>query len=169
MARMRPAAKTRSEKAGERSRGSSWAPSTSAGSRRLETGAPGRRRRRGRPGPQQGTIAIELTDAQIALVVREAMGGGRPFPTLSRGLRSDGAVSAYHALQADPQLSCSLIAGMLVLAAVPEDRSYISIAEIARQTEMNSSTTHRYVKTLLALGLLDQNPATRKYRLSGSL
>jgi DNA-binding IclR family transcriptional regulator len=29
---------------------------------------------------------------------------------------------------------------------------------------MSPSTTHRYVKTLKAVGLLEQNPTTREYR-----
>jgi DNA-binding IclR family transcriptional regulator len=32
---------------------------------------------------------------------------------------------------------------------------------------MNTSTTHRYVTTLLAVGLLERDPSTRKYRLVG--
>jgi DNA-binding IclR family transcriptional regulator len=31
--------------------------------------------------------------------------------------------------------------------------------------DMNTSTTHRYVTTLLAVGLLERNSGSRKYRL----
>jgi DNA-binding IclR family transcriptional regulator len=33
---------------------------------------------------------------------------------------------------------------------------------------MSPSTTHRYMTTLLAVGLLEQEPRTRRYRLPAS-
>ena len=32
--------------------------------------------------------------------------------------------------------------------------------------DMNPSTAHRYLSTLLAVGLLERNPDTRRYRLA---
>jgi DNA-binding IclR family transcriptional regulator len=52
-----------------------------------------------------------------------------------------------------------------MLASFPSDGSYLGNAEIARMLEMNPSTTHRYVSTLVAVGLLERDPATRRYRL----
>lgn len=74
--------------------------------------------------------------------------------------------SDYPSLQTDDRLSHSLLAGLFVLAGVPGDGSYIGIVEIARRLEMNTSTTHRYVTTLLTAGLIERNPHTRKYRLA---
>jgi DNA-binding MarR family transcriptional regulator len=65
----------------------------------------------------------------------------------------------------DKRLSRSLLSGLLVLSCFPRDGGYLGIAEIARKLGMNTSTTHRYVRTLLAVGLLEQDPATRGYRL----
>ena len=39
------------------------------------------------------------------------------------------------------------------------------VVEVARQLGLSPSTTHRYMTTLVAFGLLVQDPATRKYRL----
>jgi len=52
-----------------------------------------------------------------------------------------------------------------VLSCFPTEGGFLGIAELARMLDMNTSTTHRYVTTLLAVGLLERDPATRKYRL----
>jgi Mn-dependent DtxR family transcriptional regulator len=66
----------------------------------------------------------------------------------------------------NPRLSRSLLAGLLVLASFPSDGSYLSIAKLARMLDMSPSTTHRYVTTLFAVGLFEQDPRTRQYRLA---
>jgi DNA-binding MarR family transcriptional regulator len=66
----------------------------------------------------------------------------------------------------DRRLSRSLLAGLLVLSCFPADGEYLGIAELARLLGMNTSTTHRYVTTLLAVGLLERDAATRRYRLA---
>ncbi len=45
------------------------------------------------------------------------------------------------------------------------DRPILGISEVARTLGLSDSTTHRYVATLTALGFLEQDTATRKYRL----
>ncbi len=64
----------------------------------------------------------------------------------------------------DPQLSQSLLRGLAILASYPPDRPWRAIIDLAQQLGMSPSTTHRYVKTLRAVGLLEQNPSTREYR-----
>ncbi len=66
----------------------------------------------------------------------------------------------------DPRLSHSLLAGLLMLASFPADGSYLANAELARSLGMNPSTAHRYVSTLVAVGLLEQDADTRRYRLA---
>ncbi len=68
----------------------------------------------------------------------------------------------------DRRLSRSLLSGLLVLSCFPGDGGYLGIAELARALDMNTSTTHRYVTTLLAVGLLERDPATRRYRLAAT-
>src|SRR5262249_56078150 len=41
----------------------------------------------------------------------------------------------------------------------------LGISELARDVGLSRSTTHRYVSTLAALGYLEQDRPTRKYRL----
>lgn len=64
----------------------------------------------------------------------------------------------------DPQLSQSLLRGLAILASYGPERPWRAIIDLAAQLGMSPSTTHRYVKTLRAVGLLEQNPETREYR-----
>jgi len=72
--------------------------------------------------------------------------------------------AALNAALEDPQLSQSLLRGLSVLACYPPDRPWRSIIELAHQLGMSPSTTHRYVKTLKVIGLMEQEPVTREYR-----
>jgi hypothetical protein len=118
-----------------------------------------------------GSVSIELSKSQIDQVVRSAGQGGTlsvllaavDDPRWPLSLESD--EWAQPAQMDDRRLSRSLLSGLLVLSCFPADRGYLGIAELARTLKMNTSTTHRYVTTLLAVGLLERDPSTRKYRL----
>lgn len=111
------------------------------------------------------TVSIELSPAQVDRVIRTAAEGGSMSLLLS-GLRDVREVLAREPSQMeDNRLSRSLLAGLLMLASFPTDGTYLGNAEIARLLDMNPSTTHRYVSTLVAVGLLERDPTTRRYRL----
>jgi hypothetical protein len=113
-----------------------------------------------------GKVLVELSRAQVDRIVRNAAEGGSMSVLLS-GLKDIRAVLAREPRQLeDSRLSRSLLAGLLMLASFPSDGSYLGNAEIARLLDMNPSTTHRYVSTLVAVGLLERDPATRRYRLT---
>jgi hypothetical protein len=119
----------------------------------------------GRSGASTEKIVIELSPAQVDRVVRGAAESGNMSVLLS-GLDDVREVLAREPRQLeDSRLSRSLLAGLLMLASFPTDGSYLGNAEIARMLDMNPSTTHRYVSTLVAVGLLERDPATRRYRL----
>jgi IclR helix-turn-helix domain len=121
----------------------------------------GKRRR----GVEPEGISIELSPAQVDRVIRTAADGGSMSMLLS-GLRDVREVLARQPGQLeDNRLSRSLLAGLLMLASFPNDGTYLGNAEIARLLDMNPSTTHRYVSTLVAVGLLERDPSTRRYRL----
>ncbi len=63
-----------------------------------------------------------------------------------------------------PRYSQSLERGLTILGCFTPERSVLGIADVAEELDMSRSTTHRYMTTLHALGLLEQGPA-RKYRL----
>ncbi len=64
----------------------------------------------------------------------------------------------------DASLSHSLIWGLLMFAALPTDGSYVRNATLARTLGMKPSTALRYISTLVAAGLAERDPATRRYR-----
>jgi DNA-binding MarR family transcriptional regulator len=119
-------------------------------------------------------VTLELSKAQVDQVVRAAGQGGTMSVLLSAvrdpewTLALDSEEWSYPAQMEDRRLSRSLLSGLLVLSCFPADGGYLGIAELARMLDMNTSTTHRYVTTLLAVGLLERDPATRRYRLASA-
>jgi IclR family pca regulon transcriptional regulator len=53
----------------------------------------------------------------------------------------------------------------MILSAFTPDCPALGISELGRRLSLTRSTTHRYVATLATLGYLQQDEATRKYRL----
>ena len=111
-------------------------------------------------------VEIELSAAQVDRVVRAAAGAGT-MSVLLAGLDDlRGALDAGPEQLEDSRLSRSLLSGLLMLAAFPVDGSYLRNADVARMLGMNLSTAHRYIQTLVAVGLLERDPSTRQYRLA---
>ena len=118
-----------------------------------------------------GTIALTLTSAQVRQILHAAGGGGET--ELSSLL--DGSVMTDSVLALETwegryrqeldagSASSSLLRGLLILACFPRDGTRRSVHWVAEQTGMEMSTTHRYIRTLLLLGFLEQDPKTRAY------
>jgi hypothetical protein len=115
--------------------------------------------------PTSGKVVIELSATQIACVAR-AGGDAGSVSLLLAGLtkQQDELATKVRALD-DRRLSRSLLTGLSMLLSFPSDNSYIGVAELAALLGMHVSTTHRYVSTLTAAGLVEQDPDTRRYRL----
>jgi hypothetical protein len=119
------------------------------------------------PGPRSGSISIELSQAQLASVLRDASVAGSISQLVLSGVSDLRDVLAMAPEQLDdPRLSRSLLLGLLLLSALPADGSYTGLTVLARTLGMSMSTAHRYASTLLAVGLLDRDPTTRQYRLA---
>jgi IclR family transcriptional regulator, pca regulon regulatory protein len=66
---------------------------------------------------------------------------------------------------AETGFSQSLERGLAILASFRSERPLLGVSELGRGVGLSRSTTHRYVATLVALGYLQQDPVSRKYRL----
>lgn len=109
-------------------------------------------------------ISIELTRPQIDQVIR-GRSKADGISTLLRTLADRELAATFQALSASPRLSRSLMLGLLVFACFPADSEDLAVTDVATKLELSPSTTHRYLSTLLAVGLLEQDPRTRRYRV----
>jgi IclR helix-turn-helix domain len=117
-------------------------------------------------------VCLELTEAQVEGVIRAtADARGPSLSLLLSGLIAEQAISEgsledrYSAELESGRLSHSLFRGLLILALFISGEEGRGVVEVARQLGLSPSTTHRYMTTLVAFGLLVQDPSTRKYRL----
>ena len=119
-----------------------------------------------------GQVCVELTNAQVESIVRAtADARGPSLSLLLSGLIAEQAISEssleqrYWAELESGRLSHSLFRGLLILALFISGEEGRGVVDVARQLGLSPSTTHRYITTLVAFGLLVQDPSTRKYRL----
>jgi IclR helix-turn-helix domain len=110
----------------------------------------------------KSAITIELTRAQVDQVVRRSSEGST-VSNILHGLAEGALASSYPALSESPRMSRSLLLGLLVLAAFPTNGESLAVSDVATRLGLSPSTTHRYMTTLLAVGLLEQDPRTRRY------
>jgi len=117
-------------------------------------------------------ISITLSRNQVDHVVRAVLGesvapnlAAIVFGGDSQSAQARSAPSArYRELQDNRRLSRSLLAGLLVLSCFSVRDADLGIKDISERLELNTSTVHRYVVTLVAAGLLERDPETRRYR-----
>lgn len=115
-------------------------------------------------------VSITLSSYQVDHVVRAALGevaapNVAAMVADSRNPPARQALSArYRELQDNRRLSRSLLAGLLVLSCFSGEGPDLGIKDISEQLDLNTSTVHRYVVTLVAAGLLERDPETRRYR-----
>jgi hypothetical protein len=110
-------------------------------------------------------ITIELSKPQIDRVVQEAAEQDGLLPLLA-GIEELVEFKPSPAQLDDPRFSRSLLLGLMVFSSFTGDGLGRSITELAHELEMGVSTTHRYVSTLLEVGLLERDPVSREYRLA---
>jgi DNA-binding transcriptional ArsR family regulator len=110
-------------------------------------------------------IAISLTPSQIGRVVRKAAGTGNVTALLAGRTNIEETLAHKPELLKSANISRSLLIGLIVLCSVPSDGSYIGVVDLSRRLGKSASTTHRYLATLVEVGLVEQN-RSRGYRLA---
>jgi Fic family protein len=114
----------------------------------------------------EAEVTIQLSPAQVDRVVRAARNAGNLTALFSEIPQVRGALERAFSRLDDRRLSRSLLSGLLMLAALPSDGSYIRNTELAQALDMSASTSHRYLSTLLEVGLVERHSRTRHYRLA---
>lgn len=109
-------------------------------------------------------VLIALTDGQVAQVLREGSGQGDPASLLPEVSRVDVVSSVVAPLLEDASYSRSVLRALLVINALPLDGNDRELTDVAGELGLAASTTHRYMHTLMAVGLIEQNRRTRGYR-----
>lgn len=124
-------------------------------------------------GSGEPLVSITLSRNQVDQVMRAVL-GEEAGPSVSGLVAESGfhnsharqALGArYRSLQDNRRLSRSLLSGLLVLSCFPPKGVDLGIKDISKELDLNTSTVHRYVLTLVAAGLLERDPDTRRYRL----
>jgi hypothetical protein len=114
-------------------------------------------------GRREAPVVIELSGIQVEHMARAAATAGNLSLLHSLPGGHAGLAACFQAWRGGG-LSNSLLRGLLVLASFPADGSYVRITDLARQCTLSQSTTHRYVSTFLAVGIVERDPRTREYR-----
>jgi IclR helix-turn-helix domain len=61
-------------------------------------------------------------------------------------------------------ISSQLLQGLVLLSCFPTDGSYVSNEEVARMLDIGSTRAHRIISTFVAVGFLERDPVSRRYR-----
>ena len=112
-------------------------------------------------------VTITLSEAQVADVVREAGSGRGGAPAMLAGatdLRELKAAVLRLLSLDDASYSRVLLRAILTLAAFPSDGSARSLRDVAADAGLSPTTAHRIVTTWVAVGELEQEPRSRRYR-----
>jgi IclR helix-turn-helix domain len=114
-------------------------------------------------------VCIRLSRAQVDEVMRAA-GPESGILRLLQDLGAEPRLSISdldnEPMMTDRRLSRSVLTGLLLLASFAPAGTERRVKDISTQFHMSPSTTHRFLKTLQAAGMLEQNPDTRMYRLA---
>jgi len=113
---------------------------------------------------EDGRVTIALTSTQVSQVLRHASGSTGLSAMLSELEDPQALHAAVAPLLDDDTYSRSTLRALLVLGAFHPDGSERELTDVARQLDLSPSTAHRYVGTWMALGLLEQDPISRRYR-----
>lgn len=120
-----------------------------------------------KPLPEDRDVSITLTSAQVSQVLMQSAGSTASLAAVLAGVVEAAGSVAELLAATGANYSRSTLRAVLLLGVLPADGSWMGLGDAARRLEANASTTHRYMKTWVALGLVEQDPRTRRYRRAG--
>ena len=106
-------------------------------------------------------VWLRLTDEQVSRAVRQV-------PLFAVWLASIRGILWLRAEAGlgDKALSRPLLYGWVVLAAMPADASLVRAKDIAEEVGLSEASVKRALRTLAAIGLLEYDPVTNRYRMT---
>jgi IclR helix-turn-helix domain len=116
----------------------------------------------GAVGLSEWEVSLGLTASQVAQVLAGADADAESGALLAALARPAELTSSP--LVNDRKVSRSLLFGLVVLICFPANGSERGVKEVAQELDLPTSTTHRYIHTLHAVGLLERDSRTRRYR-----
>lgn len=110
-------------------------------------------------------IAVTLSAEQVQAVVQAATAPAAVGYAFASGLESPTALaSVLKPLLDDNSYSRSVLRALLILAGFPPDGTERELTAVADEVGFSPSTTHRYLHTWEAVGLLERDADSRRYR-----
>jgi DNA-binding MarR family transcriptional regulator len=113
-------------------------------------------------------VLIKLSDEQIDQVIREAPPGRGRAAILAKVSELQELRNTLTPLLDSGEYSRATLRSLLVLGTFPPDGSERELRHVARELRMSPSATHRHIRTWVAVGLLTQDPQSRRYRRVGA-
>jgi IclR helix-turn-helix domain len=118
-----------------------------------------------RAASQVGTSSVAGLIYSALSTPRKSSGSARSRRSRNRRDSASRAATETLISAADPKLSRSLLRGLSILTCFDPESGSRGVLELAEMLDMSPSTTHRYVITLVEVGLLERCPNTRRYQL----
>jgi predicted polyphosphate/ATP-dependent NAD kinase len=117
--------------------------------------------------PAARRVFIALTKAQTREILGSAAGVGDFSEVISLIAQDPESVAQSVAREwENERMSRSVLQGFRILSYFVRERRELKVIEVTKALQMSQSTAHRYLITLIAVGVLEQNPRARTYRLS---
>jgi IclR helix-turn-helix domain len=107
-------------------------------------------------------VRLELSSAHVGKAAPAANGSARQPVVLRRDLQE--ALAVADARLQYPRILQTKILGFLVMACFPADGGDLSNSEIAGRLDLPLTSIHSCLSRLVDLGVLERDPATRRYR-----
>jgi DNA-binding MarR family transcriptional regulator len=108
-------------------------------------------------------VLVVLTQEQVAEVAQD-LAGERLVRVLASLDNFEELRRVSGPLLAEKGCSTETVRALLVLVAFPSDGSNVDVSSVAARVGVSPSTTYRYVRALLGVGLLERDPLTNRCR-----